>query len=246
MNCPYCTSTATKQQIKKTSLDCRTSRCESRANAPSTNVQGTLCHFLEDPTDIVLLVVLWRLRYTLSLRDLAEQRRLKRRGHAGESWDVDGTHFNVHWELMLSLEPSIAMATGLIRGSSKKRDIEAAKRFFQQAVAMVGHTAERLTTDGHAFYPRALCETLGNDVIHRCHAYLNNRLEQDHRGIKQRSSPIGGFGGVVSAARLSCACDERRQFLRVRLILKCRVSLVQQRDLLRHRLEALKALVLVA
>ena len=27
---------------------------------------------LEDPTDIVLLVVLWRLRYKLSLRDLAE------------------------------------------------------------------------------------------------------------------------------------------------------------------------------
>ncbi len=29
-------------------------------------------NFLEYPTDIVLLVVLWRLRYKLSLRDLAE------------------------------------------------------------------------------------------------------------------------------------------------------------------------------
>ena len=33
---------------------------------------GTPFNFLEYPTDIVLLVVLWRLRYKLSLRDLAE------------------------------------------------------------------------------------------------------------------------------------------------------------------------------
>ena len=33
---------------------------------------GTPFNFLEYPTDIVLLVVLWRLRYKLSLRDLAQ------------------------------------------------------------------------------------------------------------------------------------------------------------------------------
>ena len=33
---------------------------------------GTPFNFLDYPTDIVLLVVLWRLRYKLSLRDLAE------------------------------------------------------------------------------------------------------------------------------------------------------------------------------
>jgi transposase-like protein len=33
---------------------------------------GTPFNSLEYPTDIVLLVVLWRLRYKLSLRDLAE------------------------------------------------------------------------------------------------------------------------------------------------------------------------------
>ncbi len=33
---------------------------------------GTPFNFLEYPTDIVLLVVLWRLRYKVSLRDLAE------------------------------------------------------------------------------------------------------------------------------------------------------------------------------
>jgi hypothetical protein len=33
---------------------------------------GTPFNYLEYPTDIILLVVLWRLRYKLSLRDLAE------------------------------------------------------------------------------------------------------------------------------------------------------------------------------
>ncbi len=77
---------------------------------------------MEYPTDIVLLVVVWRLRYKLSLRDLAEmflergfestheairdwevrfapliadQLRAKRRGQAGLSWYVDETYVNV-------------------------------------------------------------------------------------------------------------------------------------------------------
>ena len=39
---------------------------------PSTNETSTPLNYLEFPTDIVLLVVLWRLRYKLSLRDGAE------------------------------------------------------------------------------------------------------------------------------------------------------------------------------
>lgn len=33
---------------------------------------GTPFNFLAYPTDVVLLVVMWRLRYKLSLRDVAE------------------------------------------------------------------------------------------------------------------------------------------------------------------------------
>jgi putative transposase len=43
-----------------------------------------------------------------------------------------------------------------------------------------------LATDGHASYPRAIGETMGSDILHRKNTYLTNRLEQDHRGIKQR------------------------------------------------------------
>ena len=87
------------------------------------NETFTPFNYLEVPTDIVLLVVLWRLRYKLSLRDVAEmflergfvfthetvrdwekrfapltadQLRRKRRGQAGPSWYVDETYIKVH------------------------------------------------------------------------------------------------------------------------------------------------------
>jgi putative transposase len=71
MNCPYCPSTTTMQQSKATSLGYRTFRC-SDCRRIFNERTGTPFNYLEYPTDIVLLVVFWRLRYKLSLRDLAE------------------------------------------------------------------------------------------------------------------------------------------------------------------------------
>lgn len=68
---------------------------------------------------------------------------------------------------------------------SEHRDMDAAKRFFKQAKDVVGHKPLRVTTDGHDAYPHAIRRVLGRKVIHRTNKYLNNRLEQDHRGIKQ-------------------------------------------------------------
>ncbi len=69
----------------------------------------------------------------------------------------------------------------------------AAKRFFKGAKEVVGHAHERVTTDGHIAYPhpRAIRRILGRKVVHRtsCLALIKlpyYRLEQDHRGIKQR------------------------------------------------------------
>src|SRR4051812_37220783 len=55
--------------------------------------------------------------------------------------------------------------------------------------AVTGVTPNRVTTDGHDSYSRAIRTELGKDVRHRTSAYLNNRLEQDHRGIKGRYRP---------------------------------------------------------
>jgi DDE domain len=124
--------------------------------------------------------------------------------------------------------------------------MEAAKRFFKQAADVVGHRPKRVTTDGHDSYPRAVREILGSNVLHRTNRYLNNRLEQDHRGIKQRYYPMRGFGSVASASRFCRAFEEVRQFFRVRTTMKQQVSLAQQREAFHLRLEALKAMVLGA
>jgi putative transposase len=129
---------------------------------------------------------------------------------------------------------------------SETRDLEAAKRFFKQAVAVVGHAPEWATTDGHGSYPRAIRETLGCDVTHPCNPYLNNRLEQDHRGIKLWYYPLRGFGSVAWASRFCRAFEEVRQFFRVRTTMKQSVSLAKQREMFRRRLERLKAMMLVA
>ena len=71
MNCPHCASTTTKEQTQKTTLGYRMFRC-STCKRLFNERTGTSLNFLEYPTDVVLLVVLWRLRYKLSLRDLAE------------------------------------------------------------------------------------------------------------------------------------------------------------------------------
>jgi putative transposase len=103
-----------------------------------------------------------------------------------------------------------------------------------------------VTTDGHDSYPRAIRETLGSEVLHRTNRYLNNRLEQDHRGIKQRYYPMRGFGSVASASRFCRAFDEVRQFFRVRTTMKQHVSLAEQRKMVRQRMTNLKAMVEMA
>jgi putative transposase len=227
MNCPDCLSTATKEQKKKTAQGYRTFRCSSCRRIFNERTD-TPFNYLEYPTDIVLLVVLWRLRYKLSLRDLAEiflqrgfvftheavrdwearfapliadQLRRKRRGQAGTCWHVDETYVKVHGNwcyLYRAIDRDGNLVDSML---SEKRNMDAAQRFFKQALETVGRVPERVTTDGHDSYPRAIRETLGDEVLHRCSHYLNNLREQDHRGIKQRYYPMRGFGSFPSASR---------------------------------------------
>ena len=87
-----------------------------------------------------------------------------------------------------------------------------------------------MTTDGHDAYPRAIRETLGERVTHRTSRYRNNRLEQDHGGIKQRSYPMRGFGSVLSAARFCPAFEEQRQYFGAPGTTGEHVSLTDQRQ----------------
>ena len=97
---------------------------------------------------------------------------------------------------------------------SEHRNLAAAKRFFRSAKAVTGVIPDRVTTDGHDAYPGR--SGLGSRVWHRTNCYLNNRLEQDHRGIKGRCRPMLGFKCVPSARRYCRGHDELRNFLRSR------------------------------
>ncbi len=203
MPCPSCAATATSEQPRRTTLGYRTFRCRACRRAFNER-SGTPFNHLQYPTDLVLLVVLWRLRYKLSLRDLAEmflprgvvftheavrdwearfaplltaRLRAKRRGRAGRSWYVDETYIKVggNW---CYLYRAIDREGNLVDARlSETRDMDAAQRFFRQAVETVGHLPERVTTDGHDAYPRAIREALGDAVMHRTSRYLNNRME---------------------------------------------------------------------
>ena len=56
--------------------------------------------------------------------------------------------------------------------------------------------------------------SLGESVHHRTSRDTNNRIEHDHRGLKQRSYPMRGFGSFDSAARCCSAYAEQRQYFR--------------------------------
>jgi putative transposase len=194
------------------------------------------------PSDVIALVVLWRLRRKLSLRDLAEMfltrgfvfsyeavrdweakltpalaenLRRRRKGRVGRSWYVDETHLRVRglWRyLYRAIDRDGALVDVML---SEHRDLAAAKAFFRSAKTVTGVTPDRVTTDGHDAYPRAIRIELGKSVRHRTNRYLNNRLEQDHRGIRSRCRPMLGQKSTESAKRY-CRGYDLRNFLRCR------------------------------
>ncbi len=177
---------------------------------------------------------------------ITEQLRVRRKGKAGRSWHVDETYLKVggKWHyLYRAIDRDGTLIDSML---SEKRNMAAAKRFFTQAKDVVGHKPEKVTTDGHDAYPRAIRRILGRKVVHRTSKYLNNRIEQDHRGIKQRYYPMRGFGNFQSASRFCRAYDEQRDYFRYRTKAKEKIPLSEQRRLFRQRLGALQYLLMVA
>ena len=143
MPCPHRAQAVTAARPRRTTLGYRTFRCPGCRRSFNERT-GTPFNHVQVPTDIVLLVVLWRLRSKRSRRDLAEA------------------------------------------------------------------APAQVTTDGHDAYPR----DLGDAVSYRTSRYKNNRIEQDHRGVKQRYYPPRGFGSFAAAARCRPGVEALRQYFR--------------------------------
>ena len=203
MRCIGCGSTAVSERPERTAQGYRRFRCHTCRKQFNERSGGAL-NRAQFPSDVIALVVLWRLRYALSLRDLsemflirgivfsheavrdweakltpalAEDLRRRRRGKVGRSWYVDETYLKLQgrWVyLYRAIDRSGALVDVML---SDTRDMAAAKAFFRSAKTVTGLTPVRVTTDGHDSYPRAIRSELGRHVRHRTSRYLNNRLE---------------------------------------------------------------------
>ncbi len=71
MRCPACQSTAVRHRSERTAQGYRWFRCGNCGKQFNERSAGLL-NRAQYPSDVIALVVLWRLRYKLSLRDLAE------------------------------------------------------------------------------------------------------------------------------------------------------------------------------
>jgi putative transposase len=121
MVCPHCQSACIRKLNRRTELGYQVFRCGA-CRRKSNERTGTPFNYLELPTDIVFEIVLCRLRYNLSLRNLAEMfllrgfeftheavreweerfapllaehLRRKRKGKVGRRWYVDETYLKV-------------------------------------------------------------------------------------------------------------------------------------------------------
>jgi putative transposase len=243
MDCVACGSTAVTERPERTAQGYRRFRCRTCSKQYNER-SGTVLNHAQYPSDVIALVVLWRLRYRLTLRDLAEmfllrgivfsyeavreweaklaplladelrQRRHGKSGARGRRWHVDETYLKVggRWAyLYRAIDRDGNLVDTML---SEYRDMAAAQAFFRSAKAVTGVTPDQVTTDGHGSYPRAMRSTLGRDVEHRTSVYKNNRLEQDHRGVKGRTRCMRGFKSFASAERFCRSYDELRNFLR--------------------------------
>ncbi len=175
MTGPQCAATTNTELPKSTHLGSRIARCPA-CRRPCHERTGTPDKYLAFPTDSVVLVVRWRRRYLLRLRDvaklilrrgfafphetvrawetrfaplLADARRRKRKGKAGRSWSMDetyGTSAGSWCSLSRAVDRDGNRVDVRLR---EQRDMDRATRFCEPAVETVGHTPDRVTTDGH-------------------------------------------------------------------------------------------------
>ena len=265
MICPHRGSGTTSRRRRRTARGYRTFACRACRRVWNART-GTAFNDLHHPTDVVLLTVLWRLRYKLRFRAavalllqrgdavthetirnwecrfaplLADQLRAKRRGHAGVSWDIDETSVKGagRW---CYLYRAIAREGALLESRLREqRDKHAARQFLRRLVEVAGGKPRRVTTDAHPAYRKAIRWILGRKALHRCNRYLNTLTEQSHRAIKQRYYPMLGFGSFASAARFCSAFDELRQYFRARQGRDEYVPLAEQRQLFLTRWRSL-------
>ena len=122
----------------------------------------------------------------------------------GGSWRCDETYIKVkgRWTYLYRAVDKQGRTVDFLL--TAKRDVAAAKRFFQKAMNANG-APRVITLDAYAASHRAVRELkaegkMPKRVRVRSSKYLNNGIEQDHRRVKQRIRPMLGFKRFHTAA----------------------------------------------
>jgi len=169
------------------------------------------------PPEVILISVRWYLRYGLSYRDLEEL--LAERGievdhvtlfrwvqrftpllieaarpcrhRVGGRWFVDETYVKVSgsWRYVYRAVDQYGQVIDVF--VSKRRDLQAATKFFASAFANHGQPAEITTDRAHALV--RVVTDLMPAVLHDTTQYANNRVEADHGRLKARLRPMRGL-----------------------------------------------------
>ncbi len=176
------------------------------------------------PPEVILLAVRWYLRYGLSYRDLEEFlaerdidvdhvnlfRWVQRftplpveaarpcRQTAGGRWFVDETYVKVacRWRYVYRAIDQFGQVIDVF--VSKKRDTEAATRFFTSAIGAHGGPAE-VTTDRAPALARAIADLLPA-ALHDTTQSANNWVEAEHGRLKARLVRCGASNGTEPPA----------------------------------------------
>jgi len=124
---------------------------------------------------------------------------------AGSSWRVDETYVKIRGTWVYLYRAVDREGKTVDFRLSSKRDVAAAKAFLRKAIESQGSTPRTITLDGYAASHRAVRAMTADgelpaDTKLRSSKYLNNLIEQDHRGAKLRIGPMLGFKRFKTAA----------------------------------------------
>jgi transposase-like protein len=148
----------------------------------------------------------WTVHYTPLL---LEQFNRRKRPVTGR-WHMDETYIKVRGQWRYLYRAIDSNGDTVEFWFSERRNLTAAKRFLRKALKRHGRP-ERIVIDGSQTNREAIlsCDTTDRlqdrsrrqltPIRIRQSAYLNNRIEQDHRAIKRRVRPMLGFKSTTTA-----------------------------------------------
>ena len=148
----------------------------------------------------------WVVRYSPELLERFNRRKraVTRRWHVGETYIKVRGRWTYLYRAIDSNGDTVEF------WFSERRNLAAAKRFLRKALSRHARP-ERIVIDGSQTNREAIlsCDTTSRlrdrsrrklkPIQIRQSAYLNNRIEQDHRAVKRRIRPMLGFKSMASA-----------------------------------------------